>query len=171
MTIGLRPVTEEDLPQIEAWLYEPHVARWWLTKTTVAEEIEDIRKAIRGEEALEVLVVELDGDAVGWCQWYRWWEWPKEAAEVGAHEDDLGLDYTIGVPSLVGRGVGTEMIAELIRYVRARVPDTGILVEPDAANPASRRILEKNGFELLDVRKLSFEAEALNAIYRLPPGS
>ena len=168
MTLSLRPVTVDDLPQIEAWLREPHVAKWWLTTTTIDEEIEDIRKAISGEEPLEVLVVELDAKAVGWCQWYRWWEWPEEAEEVGAQHGDVGLDYSIGDPSHVGAGVGTRMIAELVRHVRARRPDCGILVEPDASNPASRRILEKNGFELIDVRKLSFEAEDLNAIYRLP---
>lgn len=169
MNVALRAITEADLPLVESWLREPHVARWWLTTRTVDDELEDIRRAIAGEEACEVLVVEVDEQPIGWCQWYRWWDFPAEAAEVGAQPADIGLDYAIGVPGSVAKGAGTAMISALVRHVRARLPDAGILVEPDAANLASRRILEKNGFGLVEERKLSFEAEDRNAIYRLAP--
>lgn len=167
MSISLRPVAKRDLPLIESWLREPHVATWWLTTTTIEDELADIDMALAGAEAFEVLVVECQDRPVGWCQWYRWWDHPKEAAEVGASKHDLGIDYSIGEPSATGKGIGTELIAELVRYLRTRVSSTGIVVEPDARNHASRRILEKNGFELVDERKLSFEAEDRNAIYRL----
>jgi aminoglycoside 6'-N-acetyltransferase len=167
MNVSLRRVTDADLAIVESWLHEPHVARWWLTTTTVEQEIADIRAAMSGEEDCEVLIVEWDGGPVGWCQWYRWWDFPAEAAEVGAHDGEIGIDYAIGERESVGTGVGTAMIAELVRHVRERSPGVGILVEPDAANLASRRILEKNGFTLVAERKLSFEAENLNAIYRL----
>jgi RimJ/RimL family protein N-acetyltransferase len=45
------------------------------------------------------------------------------------------------------------------------------VVEPDAANVASRRVLERNGFELVDVRPLAFELnDHPMAIYRLAGG-
>jgi RimJ/RimL family protein N-acetyltransferase len=44
-----------------------------------------------------------------------------------------------------------------------------MLVGPDAANTASRRVLEKNGFELLEIRPVATEpSDAPIAIYRLP---
>jgi len=170
VNLALRAITEPDLVLVASWLREPHVATWWLTTTTIEDELADIRRAISGEEACEVLVVEIDGQPIGWCQWYRWWDFPAEAAEVGAQAGDIGLDYAIGVPGSVAKGAGTAMIAALVAHVRRRVRGAGFVVEPDAANTASRRILEKNGFELVAERKLSFEAEALNAIYRLPAG-
>jgi RimJ/RimL family protein N-acetyltransferase len=167
VTVELRPVAEADLDVIARWLGEPHVARWWLTTTTVEDELADIRRSMTGEEQTEVLVAEMDGTPVGWCQWYRWWDSPAEAAELEADADDLGIDYAIGDPEAVGRGVGTRMIAELVARVRARSAGGAIICEPDAQNLASRRVLEKNGFDLVAVRALTFEAEPLNAIYRL----
>jgi hypothetical protein len=44
------------------------------------------------------------------------------------------------------------------------------LADPEAANLASRRVLEKNGFRLVDKRPLASERTgAVMAIYRLPP--
>jgi predicted acetyltransferase len=43
-----------------------------------------------------------------------------------------------------------------------------MLVGPDAANTASRRVLEKNGFELVEIRPVATEpSDAPIAIYRL----
>lgn len=166
MTLSLRPVREDDLPLIETWLREPHVVEWWLTRTTVHDELEEIRKAMSGAAPFEVLVAEMGRRPVGWGQWYRWWDDPDEAAELGVGPDDLGIDYAIGAPTLIGQGLGTELIAALVGHVRERAPNGAIVVEPDASNFASRRVLEKNGFELVDVRRLSFETEELSAIYR-----
>jgi aminoglycoside 6'-N-acetyltransferase len=167
MNLTLRPITEADLDLVRGWLNEPHVARWWLTRTSVDEELDDIRTAITGAEPFEVLLAELDGRPVGWCQWYRWWDSPDEAAELGVGPDDLGIDYGVGDPTAIGRGVGTAMIAALVRHIRDTTESGAIVVEPDAANRASRRVLEKNGFALVEVRSLSFEPEEANAIYRL----
>ena len=166
--LTLRPLVEDDLPRVEAWLRQPHLARWGLTASTVDDELADIRSYLDGEP-FEVLIAELDGTPIGWCQWYRWWDDPNEAEELGVGPDDIGIDYGIGEPNAVGRGIGTAFIGALVAHVRRTAPDVAIVVEPDAANMASRRVLEKNGFELVDIRKLSFEAEDLNAIYRLAP--
>jgi hypothetical protein len=63
------------------------------------------------------------------------------------------------------------LIAALVEQVRCHYPGCGILVEPEAANAASRRVLERNGFELIDVRALAFEPnDQPMAIYRLAGG-
>ena len=71
-------------------------------------------------------------------------------------------------PAQTGRGVGTTLIAALTAEIRRRHPNAGILADPDAANAASRRVLEKNGFHLVAVRPVATEAsDAPMAIYRL----
>jgi aminoglycoside 6'-N-acetyltransferase len=165
--VELRPLVAADLPLIERWLHEPHIARWWLTASTVARELDDIRAYLAGAP-FEVLVAETRATPIGWCQWYRWHDDPEEAAELGVEPGDVGIDYGIGEPSAVGRDIGTLMIGALVARVRRLAPGVAIVVEPDAENVASRRVLEKNGFELVDIRKLSFEIEDRNAIYRLP---
>jgi aminoglycoside 6'-N-acetyltransferase len=164
-------MTEADLPVVRAWLGLPHVARWWTADTTAEAEIARYRERVRPdtESATHMLMVSLDGMPVGWCQWYRWADYPAEAEEMGARDGEIGIDYAIGDPAQIGRGTGTRLIATLTAEVRRRHPGAGLVTDPDAANTASRRVLEKNGFGLVAVRPVATEAsDAPMAIYRLP---
>lgn len=63
-----------------------------------------------------------------------------------------------------------DQVAALVRLVRSAHPGAGIVADPEAANVASRRVLEKNGFELLAERPVASEPTgAVMAVYRLPP--
>jgi RimJ/RimL family protein N-acetyltransferase len=163
-------MTESDLPSVEAWLRLPHVARWWTPDTTAGAEIAKYRERVRQDQpATHLLMVTQDGTPAGWCQWYRWADHPADAEAIGAREGEIGIDYAIGDPAQVGRGAGTTLIATLVTEIRRRHPGAGILADPDAANRASRRVLEKNGFHLVAVRPVATEAsDAPMAIYRLP---
>jgi aminoglycoside 6'-N-acetyltransferase len=168
-------MTEGDLPQVRGWLQEPHVARWWLAAEAAEEELEHWRRLLTGEvdDGTHLLMVlESDrGVAVGWCEWYRWDDTPAEARELGTLPGECGIDYAIGDPAAIGRGLGTALIAALVDEVRDHHPGCGVVVEPEAANAASRRVLEQNGFELVDVRPLAFEPhDQPMAIYRLAGG-
>jgi aminoglycoside 6'-N-acetyltransferase len=167
----LRPMSEEDLPAVEAWLRLPHVARWWTPDTTAEEEIARYRMRISrsARPATIMLMVSEDGESIGWCQWYRWADYPAEAAAMDARADEAGIDYAIGDPARVGRGVGSRLIGALVAEIRSHHPGAGILADPDASNIASRRVLEKSGFELVAVRPVATEpGDTPMAIYRLP---
>ncbi|MEO8889123.1 MAG: GNAT family N-acetyltransferase [Jatrophihabitantaceae bacterium] len=163
MNLTLCPMADADLPVVAAWLLAPHVARWWTEDP--AQEIAGYARCIRGEEPTQARMVHLDGWAVGWCQWYRWADYP--AGEYGAGPQDVGLDYAIGEAPLVGRGVGTAMIAALVAEVGRERPHAPLLVSVDAENTASRRVLEKNGFALVELREIPSEPEDRSALYRL----
>jgi aminoglycoside 6'-N-acetyltransferase len=172
--IELRPMTEAELPLVRRWLQQPHVARWWLADQTAEQQMQEYvdRLAGRGDTGTTVLiVVERGHGPVGWCEWYRWNDYPDEARELDANPGEVGLDYALGDEGATGRGLGTQMIAVLVKHVREHHPGCGIVVEPEAANTASRRVLEHNGFELIDVRPLAFEPnDRPMAIYRLAGG-
>jgi aminoglycoside 6'-N-acetyltransferase len=172
--LSLRPMTEDDLQLIADWLREPHLATWWLPGTTAEAEIADYRENIVGgvDPATHLLTVVVNGTPVGWCQWYRWADYPPEAEGMGALPSEAGIDYAIGDPAKTGRGVGTELIAALVAEVRRHHPGAGILTDPDARNVASRRVLEKNGFRLVAVRPVVCEpTNDPMAIYRLAGGT
>jgi hypothetical protein len=64
------------------------------------------------------------------------------------------------------------LIAVLVTLVRTARPDCGVMADPDARNTASRRVLERNGFELVAVKTVDSEpADEPMAIYRLPAES
>jgi aminoglycoside 6'-N-acetyltransferase len=159
-----------DLERIGAWLCEPHVARWYLAGSTVEQEVEELRQCVDGEQPTHALVVAHRGLPIGWCQWYRYRDYADHAAAIGALPDDIGVDYAIGEPAYVGRGFGTALLAALVAAVRKEYPRSGLVADPEAANVASRRVLEKNGFELMREARVATEpTDALMAIYRLAP--
>ncbi|MDT4997191.1 MAG: aminoglycoside 6-N-acetyltransferase [Pseudonocardiales bacterium] len=168
----LRPMRLADLELLRRWLGYPHFARWFLQDSTVAAELADNRAAIEGGDPTVVLIVQEDGRDVGWCQWYRWWDYPEEASAYGALLGEVGIDYGIGEPDCIGRGLGTALIAELVAVARRAEPGTSILVGPSAANLASCRVLAKNGFIPVGVRDIPGEPNASPlALYRLASDS
>jgi aminoglycoside 6'-N-acetyltransferase len=166
--VVLREMGEGDLELVEGWLVEPHVARWYLDGTTLEDELRDCKESLAGAQPTHLYVAEDDGRPIGWCQWYRCDDYPDHAAGVGAVDGDIGIDYAIGDPRLIGVGRGTELIAALVELVRRVHPGAGVIADPDAANVASRRVLERNGFELVDERLVPSEPVAgPMAVYRL----
>jgi RimJ/RimL family protein N-acetyltransferase len=148
---------------------EPHVATWYLSGSTIEQEIADLEKCVTDEEPTHALIVVEDGHDIGWCQWYRYMDYPEDAQAIGAEPNDIGLDYALGDPSRIGRGVGTALIGVLVAHIRQRHPGAGLIADPEAANRASRRVLEKNGFVLQGERVVATErTDAPMAIYRLP---
>jgi|KBSSwiStaDraftv2_1062776.scaffolds.fasta_scaffold02258_13 RimJ/RimL family protein N-acetyltransferase len=143
MTLVLRAMTLEDLPIFEGWLDEPHFATWFLQDSTVADELATNAAMIRGEDPATVLIAELDGRPIGWGQWYRWEWYPETAAAYGAYPGEYGIDYGIGEPDCIGRGLGTELVGLLVAEVPARA---SILAAPSGRNRPSCRALERNRF-------------------------
>jgi RimJ/RimL family protein N-acetyltransferase len=169
---SLRSMRIGDLELVRLWLGEPHVARWYLSASTLEQELEDLRQSVVGDQPTSALIVVESEREIGWCQWYRCADYPEHAAGVGARPEDIGIDYAIGDPGSVGRGLGTALIAALVQHVRRRHPGCGVIADPEVGNTASRRILEKNGFVLLDERQVESEpTDAMMAIYRLAPGT
>ncbi len=173
--IELRPMSIDEVRLVEDWLREPHVARWWLAGTTADAESAEIRSCVEGvtKSATHMLTVLERGQRaaspVGWCQWYPYDAYPSEGSAAGARAGECGFDYALGDPGAVGRGLGTQLIRALIAEVRREHPRCGFIVAPDARNLASRRVLELNGFVLVEVRRIETEdTEEPMAIYRLP---
>lgn len=169
--VAVRPMAASDLDMVDDWLQQPHVARWWGNPT---DELTRVRRRIlEGADAgTRMLIVSADDRPVGLAQWYRWDDYPDEARAIGARRREVGMDYALGDPAAIGRGLGHRMIAALVRHIRCEQAGAGFLVGPDAANWPSRSVLTGNGFALVAVRPVATEPKNDPiAIYRLdsPP--
>ena len=168
-------MTAEDLPHVAGWLREPHVARWWPPEPTVEAEVEKYRERLTGDSRVRMLVILEPGGSgaspIGWCQWYPYDGDPDGAREVGAVPGECGIDYAIGEPAAIGRGLGTELIPALVAEVHRHRPGCGVIVDPDAANVASRRVLELAGFSFVELRPTGGVDNGQMAIYRLAAGA
>jgi aminoglycoside 6'-N-acetyltransferase len=154
-SILLRPMTADDLPLMCRWLGAAHVHRWWHDSCEPAAVSAEYLPCIDGAEPSHPLIGELPAGPVAFAQWYRWADYPDYGRQVGAEPDEAGFDYLIGEQARCGQGLGTRLIAELIRLVREQEPSVaGFVVDPEQANTASRRVLEKNGFHLVAVKQI-----------------
>lgn len=128
--LAFRPMEHADLPTLQAWLAEPHVARWYPAPADVTAKYSE---RIGGTHRVKVHILLADGEPAGFFQ--------HHASDVPG---EAGMDYLIGRPDLVGRGIGTQAIW---LYARDIMTDAAhVTADPIADNLASIRALEKAGF-------------------------
>ena len=154
--VTLRKLRSSDLELVRTWLDEPHVARWYLLGSTAERELEDLRACLAGTEPTHLLTVVDDDRPIGWCQWYHCADYPDHAAAIDARPGDIGIDYAIGDPSYIGRGVGTELVSLLVDHVRDLHPSPG-------SSPTRRRRTS------LPAGLLRTTGSRCSACARLPP--
>lgn len=172
--VTVRALSRDDLPLLHRWLNMPHVRRWWRGEPATLTEVE--RKygpRVDGVVPTRMFVIELQGERVGIIQCYRHADHNQWDNAVGIPAA-AGIDYLIGEPSYIGRGVGSAAIACFTPHVFASYPDIDVIVAaPQADNHASRRALEKAGFTLAGTRLLDSDDPSdagPSAIYTLTRG-
>jgi RimJ/RimL family protein N-acetyltransferase len=147
--LTFRPLREDDLPRLHAWLNEPHVvATYGLGRTpSLAEVIEKYGPRARGAAGTRAFVIEADGAAVGYVQTYRIADHAAYAAEIDVAGEEHGLDLFLGDACMVGRGVGPQVIRRFVEEeIFGRTDATAVVCDPPSANARSVRALEKAGF-------------------------
>ena len=150
--LRLRLLTAADLPAVSRWLATSHVRQWWRDPADLEAVESKYLPRIRGDEPTEVFVVEWGGRSVGLIQRYRFADyggWAVTVSDAGlAFPDAAGIDYMIGEVDFVGRGIGSRLILDFSQRLFDELLDVmTIVVTPHAGNVASRRVLEKSGYE------------------------
>lgn len=129
----LRPLREADVPRIVELASHPSVAHWWPNVT--AEEVH--------EELALSFAVTVAGEVVGLAQYYE---------EEDPDYRHAGIDLFLGAP-WQGRGLGTDVVRTLARYL---VRDRGhhrLVIDPAAENTTAIRCYERVGFKRVGVMR------------------
>jgi aminoglycoside 6'-N-acetyltransferase len=148
VSIGFRPMTRADFPDVVAWQARPHVARWWSSEASTVEGAEaHYGSALDGTDPTRMWVLEVNGRSVGLLQDYLVGDHPDWAL-LTARPEAVGFDYLVGDPSWVGRGIGTRALWAYLRdVVRPHYPGVReLFAAPDHRNAVSLRVLDKLGF-------------------------
>ncbi len=154
-----RRLTPADYPLLAGWLAQPHVRRWWNHEFTPEAVARDFGPTWRGEEPNEDLLVFADGSPVGLVQRCRPADYPDYLSDLeplaGVSPETMTLDYLIGDPARVGRGLGSAMLRAIIAATWIEHPRADRIVVPvAAANRASWRALENAGMRRIAVGEL-----------------
>jgi RimJ/RimL family protein N-acetyltransferase len=102
------------------------------------EDAEQFIAAVNKREGEACFVITFDGAMVGMCS-------------VDLREDGPELGYWLGV-AYWGRGFATEAVRALIDYAFGDLEHDTLISGARVNNPASRRVLEKCGFQWTGVR-------------------
>lgn len=144
LSIRFKPLQEDDLELLCKWLDKPHVKEWWDDELTYEEIKEKYRKRI-GDITIVPFIAYLEDSPIGFIQYYHadtvgdgWW--PDEI------EGTVGIDQFIGEEDFIGKGYGTIIIKELIRFLFKNPIVTKIITEADPKNVRAKRCYEKAGF-------------------------
>jgi aminoglycoside 6'-N-acetyltransferase len=128
----LRPIAQEDVPELLRIHRLPEVARFW-------DEPED--DFPRDDPEATRLVIEVDGAVAGLIQF------AEELTPKYRHASiDIFLD-----PALHGRGIGTRAVREVVRILFEERGHHRITIDPAATNAAAIRAYEKVGFRPVGV--------------------
>jgi aminoglycoside 6'-N-acetyltransferase len=146
--VTVRAMTRGDLPDVTRWRQSEHVHRWWrgVGEPTAAAVEARYGPRIDGLTPTRMWVVEVNGRSIGFIQDYRIGDYP-EYALLAPDPEGIGIDYAIGDPAWVGRGLGVRLVWAWMLRARHRFPEAATyFAAPDHRNAASLRILAKAGF-------------------------
>lgn len=145
----IRELEADDIPYLYAYGKEDIVVQYqsW-GPTTLADSEQFYLRSVQARKS-EVrkdftfgVILHSSGQLIGDCG-YHFENDTRNSVELGYN---LHPDYW-------QQGYGTEMLTHLVKYMRSKHEGLSIYAECDSRNTASRRLLEKIGFELVEVRK------------------
>lgn len=149
--LTLRKFRDADKALFQKWLFADHVAKWYTHPLDWLEEIDQRESAYA---FIHHLIVEYGGVPIGFCQYYAYSEggedWHGDIDTRGAYS----IDYLIGDPGYIGKGLSTALIAALVGEIRRHADARIILVQPDPSNKASCGALLSAGFAWDKVNRL-----------------
>jgi RimJ/RimL family protein N-acetyltransferase len=150
--IEFRPLAEADLPLMDRWLGNDHVAEWYPIDDVPKPRSELVRShylpMILGEEPTFGYLILLERTPVGFVQAYMIRDHPEYAHAVQVEEDAAGVDLFIGEENAIHRGLGPVVLRTFLRrIVFGEMGASVCVIGPQPENTSAIRAYEKAGFK------------------------
>jgi aminoglycoside 6'-N-acetyltransferase len=136
--VTLRRVERRDADRVAAMLAEPEVARWWAGE----DPVDDAAALVEATEEV-VFAIEVEGEVVGVVQYY------EETDPMYRH---AGMDVFLATAAQ-GRGLGSEALLLLARYLFDELGHHRLVIDPAVANERAIRTYERIGFRRVGVMR------------------
>lgn len=141
---------DADYELMVRWRNAPHVREWWDPDEPPLDLDEARRKygpRTQGEDPATACVIELDGRAIGYIQFYPWDEEPEAIEAIGLPkvQGSLGLDMFLGEPDLVGQGFGSDAVDLVCRYLFRERDASSVMLTTATDNARAIRAYERAG--------------------------
>jgi aminoglycoside 6'-N-acetyltransferase len=155
MTVG-------DFPLICQWLDRPHMRPHYMDdghNLTFEQVREKFAPRIDQDHAVRCLIAEESGKPFGYVQSYRNRSY-REICELIGETNGVSIDFFIGEPSKIGRGLGRSMLTHFLDgYAKDLYPDEKLItVHHLTTNTAALKCSRAAGF--VQVRSISKQGKA-----------
>lgn len=151
--LELRLLNDDDISLVENWLYREHVKRWYEIPNqgvSISDWVHELKERNGEFQWLTHLIVLWQGCPIGLCQYYKCEDSKEEDFGTMPIAGSYGIDYLIGEEACIGKGIGKNMIAQLVDKVFSFPDAQRITADIDKENKASERVLLSCSFTLLD---------------------
>ena len=136
--VRLRPAVAGDAEAFRRILATPEVARWW------GGDLErSLAELMHPDDDTRVYAIELGGVTVGLIQYY------EETDPMYRH---AGIDISVH-PDYHGRGIGSDAVYTLARYLIQTRGHHRLVIDPRADNEVAIRTYRKVGFRPVGVMR------------------
>jgi aminoglycoside 6'-N-acetyltransferase len=135
----IRPLRPDDRPALVAVLSDPTVAEWWDSRGAEVSASE----LLAVDPTVTVFGIEVDGELAGSIQY---------AEELEPDYRHAGIDIFMS-SRFQGRGVGTDAVRTMARYLIEVRGHHRLTIDPAAANARAIHVYEKVGFKPVGVMR------------------
>ncbi len=143
--VTVRPGRVEDVDALHAIRTEPGVARWW----GEPDSRDEVEAELHGASDLVMLVIEVATEVAGGIQYHE---------ELDSMYRHAGIDVYLGA-RWQGRGLGTEAIHLVARFLFERRGHHRLTIDPAVANTRAIAVYAKVGFRPVGVMR-QYERQA-----------
>lgn len=136
--VALRTAVGSDVPRLLAILQAPEVATWWPSP----QDEEGLRDEL-ASPSVTTLAIEVGGEVVGIIQYHE-----VDDPDYRSAGMDIALD-----PRHQGRGLGTDALRTLARYLFDARGHHRLTIDPSAANRRAIDVYRRIGFQPVGVMR------------------
>ncbi|MBV6658566.1 MAG: GNAT family N-acetyltransferase [Devosiaceae bacterium] len=168
--IRFAPISEADTPLLRQWLSTPASREWW------GEPEHEIGLIFGGEASGESRGFIASAPDMGPFAYIQCWATDKVPDEAAQKEPwvrqqaagTLGVDITIGNPTLLGKGLGSRTVRAFCDMLFAEGAPR-LIIDPDERNVRAVRAYEKAGFRRFDTYTDPDDGSVTVLMERYPP--
>ena len=149
-TLSIKPLSIEHFSRMHEWFNHPHVQKFYSLRAWTKEEVnKKLMPYLDNSSSIKGFIILTDNNPIVYIQFCSldYNPWPDQDFSDEVVLNGVGIDFLIGEPGLIGRGLG----ASIIEYFLQEIiwPHYQYCVaDPDIKNSASIKTLEKCGFTI-----------------------
>ncbi len=143
--LTLRPVRDEDIGLLAAWLNKDYILKWYHDANEWLAEINERQ----GTYSWIRHFIVMDGETpIGFCQYYDCCNANdmEDWYSVTERGDTFSIDYLIGDEVYLGKGYGKSIVRLLTDTIRQKEHANRIIAQPETENHSSNHVLMANGY-------------------------